>query len=722
MPTQQERHLEVTTPLGADQLLLRSFHGREAVSELFEFQLEMLSELPSIDPTQIVGKTVSFSAKMPDGSKRFFHGYVNRLIATGSMIRTLRVYRCQVVPWLWFLTRTSDCRIFQNQTVIQIVEQIFKDAGFTAYETSGVQGSYDPYEYCVQYRETDFQFVSRLLEQEGIFYYFQHSESEHKLILADQISVFQDCAENKVEYQYSESGSRLPSRLLSWEHRFEFRSGKWAQSDYNFLQPAATAKTPCQIQLTNEDTILKTEGATKWEIYEYPGKYDKKAAGTEYTKKRMEAEEVPYDVVHGSGTYRSFAPGTKFTVAKHPSAEEVDKTFTCISVEHQAFDSSDLLPGESSAERSYVNHFQCIPDGVSFRPQLVTPKPYIRGTQTAVVVGPSGSEIYTDEYGRVKVQFFWDRLGVRDENSSCWIRCAQPSAGKQWGAFFLPRVGQEVVVSFLEGDPDRPLITGVVYNADQTPHYKLPDNQTRSWIKTNSSPGGKGYNEIRFEDKADNEQIFINAQRNMDVRVLKDSMEKVIGDRHLIVGDKSHENASGNQYEQVFANKHLTVMQDQVEKIDGNVSLTIGGKQDIHVTGDRATTLDAAEHHHVKGDYNWKVDKKVSRTVGGDEHVKISGAYALESGGAVYIKAKDTLILEAGMQLSLKVGGNFVDIGPAGVSITGTMVNINSGGSAGTGSPPSPTEPTDANPATPTEPTEADDSTTGVKSAPDSLS
>lgn len=727
-PTQEDRLLEVTTPLGKDALLLRSFVGREALSTLFHFQLELLATKESISPADVVGKPISFSVKMPDGSKRYFHGIVKRFASTGEHVRDLKVFRCEVVPWFWFLTRTSDCRIFQKKTVLQIVEDIFNEAGFSDFKTSGVQGSYEPYEYCVQYRETDFDFISRLLEQEGIFYFFEHSDQKHVMVLGDQKTAFQDCVENEVEYRYSDSAGKLTDRMLTWEHGYEFRSGKFAQTDYSFLKPAATNKTPSSIQLTSEESVVDLPGISKYELFDYPGKYETKSIGSTYAKVRMEAEEVPYDVVRASSTYRSLTPGGKFKVKKHSDAAEVGKGYVCIEVAHEANEPSDLVTGEASDKPSYQNQLVCIPDSVAYRPPIKTPRPFVRGTQTAVVVGPAGSEIYTDEHGRVKVQFFWDRLGVRDENSSCWIRCAQPSAGKQWGSFFLPRVGQEVVVSFLEGDPDRPLITGVVYNADQAPHYPLPDHQTKSYIKTNSSTGGEGYNEIRFEDKAGNEQIFINAQRNMDLRVLKDSMEKVIGDRHLIVGDEEHENASGNQYELVLANKHLNVKLDQVEKIEGNISLTVGkgeadgGNVDILIEKDRATTIEGTEHHHVQGDQNEMVEGGVSLTISGDHQVKVDGAFAYEAGKTVYIKAAQTLVLEAGSQLSLKVGGNFIDIGVNGVSIKGTMVNINSGGSAATGSSPSPTKPTDANPAEPTEPVEADDSQTGVKSAPDSLS
>ena len=314
---------------------------------------------------------------------------------------------------------------------------------------------------------------------------------------------------------------------------------------------------------------------------------------------------------------------------------------------------------ESGQDESahYSNLFRAVPASVKFRPLRVTPKPLMQGSQTAIVTGKSGEEIYCDKYGRVKVQFHWDRVGKYDEKTSCWIRVAQNWAGKKWGALFLPRIGQEVIVDFLEGDPDQPIITGRVYNASSMPAYTLPDEKTKSYIKSNSSKGGGGFNELRFEDKAGSEQIFINAQRNQDVRVGNDLKEFIGNDCHLIVTN------------------------DQLEKVKGD------------------------KHQHVVGDQNEKIDGTASMTIGSDHHEKVGTNYALEAGTEVHIKAGMKCVIEAGTQISLKVGGNFVDISPAGVTIVGTMVLINSGGAAGSGS--------GASPETPSDPTEADKAEAG---------
>jgi type VI secretion system secreted protein VgrG len=342
-----------------------------------------------------------------------------------------------------------------------------------------------------------------------------------------------------------------------------------------------------------------------------------------------------------------------------------------------------------------------------------------------VVDGPKGEEIWPDQYGRVKVQFYWDREGKRDDKTSCWIRCAQASAGKGWGTMYIPRIGQEVVVSYLEGDPDRPLITGVVYNADQMPAYALPAEKTKSYVKTNSSKGGDGYNELRFEDKKGQEQIFIHAQRNMDERVKADSMESVGNNRHLIVGGEKDGKKTGDQLEMIYRDKHLKVHRNQTEHVGGDVQLLVGGidggagNQDVVIKGVKKELIEKDNHLHVKGSRSEKVDVDQSLTVGNNQQEKVGMKHALEAGQEIHLKAGMKVVIEAGMQLTIKGPGGFVDIGPAGVTIQGTLVNINSGGAAGAGSGSSPTAPPDAKPASPTAPTPADNSKTGQKSAPD---
>ena len=752
--SQANRTIAVDTPFGSDALLLNSFSGHEEMSRLFVYDLEMQSENDNLEAKQIVGKNVTFSVECPDGSPRYFNGHVNRFVHAGRGDR-LNIYRAQIVPWLWFLTRVSDCRIFQDKSVPDIIQQIFSDLGFSDFETSEIKGTHQPWDYCVQYRETNFNFVSRLMEHEGIFYYFRHEQGKHTLVLGDSAGAYKDCADKNVQFRANLSGPESTDQLTRWEHQYEFRTGKWAQTDYNFKEPNSSL-------MAKTNTIVQLDGNSKYEFYDYPGEYEVAGDGNSDVKLRMEEEEVQFDTVHGASHCRSFGPGAKFTIKKHHSKSEEGKNYAILSTHHSGSVGGSYLSGSSTAKLHYNNSFTCIPDNVVFRPARLTPKPLIHGSQTALVVGPKGEEIWPDEYGRVKVQFYWDRLGKKDDKSSCWIRCAQASAGNGWGAMAIPRVGQEVVVSYLEGDPDRPLVTGVVYNAGQMPPYQLPDEKTKSYIKTNTSDGGDGFNEIRLEDKKDKEQVFIHAQRNMDVRVKNDSLTRVLNDRHQIIGT-DEKGKVGDQREMVYQDKHLNVKRHQIEHIegnhqlmigngesseggnldvviekqaqltvgqngcnviiDGNVKQKVGGNQSLTISGNHLESVSGNHSVKVTGNRNEQVANQ-SLTVDSNENVKIGQNYAMDAGMAVHIKGGMTVVIEAGMQLTLKVGGNFVDIGPAGVSIVGTMVMINSGGAPGSGSgatvqsPDAPEVPDKGSvkQAAPTKPKEADNSTTGHKS------
>jgi type VI secretion system secreted protein VgrG len=715
--TQENRQLAVTTPLGKDVLLLTSFSGHEEMSRLFRFDLQMLSEKDPIEPKDIVGKNVTFRITLQDRSIRYFNGFVSRFCAGGSETG-FRRYTAEVVPWLWFLTRTTDCRIFQDKSVPEIIEQIFKDLGFADFDISGVKGAHPKWEYCVQYRETDFNFVSRLMEQEGIFYFFRHEHGKHTLVMADQKGVHQFCPEKNVEHERSYGARFIVDRITQWDHQFEFRPGKWSQTDYNF-------ETPYTNIAASANSVVKVPGTEGYEVFDYPGEYETKGEGDSDATLRMEEDEVPYHVISGVSTCKTFTPGSKFTLTRHEIQSEQGKTYVITSMNHSATEPTTYEGGAEST-MDYQNTFTCVPDSVNFRPRRFTAKPMIHGAQTAVVVGPAGEEIWPDKYGRVKVQFFWDREGVRDDKASCWIRCMQTSAGRLWGSMFIPRIGQEVIVTYLEGDPDRPLITGVVYNAEQMPAYKLPEEKTKSYLKTNSSLGGEGFNELRFEDKKEKEQVFIHAQRNMDVRVLNDSLERIIGNRHQIIGWTKDGEKGGDQREMVYQDKHLNVKRNQVEHVEGNMQLLIGkgqaesgGNLDIVIEKTKKE-FNGVSHVHVKGNRNEKIDGTQSLSVGGDQHEKIDKNHALQA-NEIHLKAGKKVVIEGTAQASFKVGGNFIDIGPLGIAIKGTAVTINEGGSAGSGSGSKPAAPAQAKEAKPTTPDLADDSKSGLKSAPDQL-
>jgi len=718
--TQENRQLAIDTPLGRDVLLLTSFSGHEEISRLFSFRLAVVSAQDSISPQALMGKKLSFSVRLPDGSPRFFNGYVSRF-SEGERSSGLRRYEAEIVPWLWFLTRTADCRIFQNKSVPDIIKQVFQDLGFSDFETGEIKGTHEPWEYCVQYRETDFNFVSRLMEQEGIFYYFRHEDGKHTMVLGDQKGAFKDCPESEVEYAYSRGGTARSDQLTSWSHHYEYVPGKWAQTDYNFIDhPARAEPTPSNLLMTRTQSSVPWQNIAKYEIYDYPGEYETKGAGDAQTKIRMEEEEVRHDVVHAGGTCKTFTPGGKFTISRHDNQAEEGSAFVITAIDHSGVEPTGYGGGGGDGA-DYSNAFTCIPDSVSFRPARITPKPVIQGSQTAVVVGPKGEEIWPDQYGRVKVQFTWDREGKRDDKTSCFIRCAQPSAGKGWGSMFIPRIGQEVVVSYLEGDPDRPLITGVVYNADQMPPYTLPDEKTKSYVKTNSSKGGDGYNELRFEDKKDQEQIFIHAQRNMDLRVRAEYKEFVGGQRNLTVGT---EKAPSDHYEWVHGQKMVRTDSNFGVYAGGNLIESIGegdsgGSHATIIKDDRRMKVGGGYDLHVAKSRSEKIDQDQSLTVGNNQQEKVGMKHAMEAGQEIHLKAGMKVVIEAGMQLTIKGPGGFVDIGPAGVTIQGTLVNINSGGAAGSGSGSSPQAPRDFSLPPPPTPNMADDSKTGQKSAPD---
>jgi type VI secretion system secreted protein VgrG len=668
--TQESRRLILETPLGKDALLLVSFSGVEELSKLFVFELDLLSEKDSIAPKDIVGKNVTFLMTQLDGNPRYFNGFVRRFTYRGKDDRQNR-YTMEVVPWLWFLTRRSDCRIFQKKTAVQIIEEVFTAAGFSDF-TIDVKGTQVEREYCVQYRESDFDFVNRLMEEEGIFYFFQHENGKHTLVIANHKNAYKDCPEKELEYTSHVNAGQWSDLITAWEHQYEYRSGKWAHTDYNFQTPTAP-------MLASSPTVVDLDEIDKFEMFDYPGKYLSKSEGESSVKVRMEEEEVHHDVVSASSKCRTFFAGGRFTMAKHHSPGEEGKSYVITAVQHSS--SVNVFgTGPGGAPDEYSNTFYCIPDSLTFRPPRLTRKPIVHGAQTAVIVGPSGEDIHTDEFGRVKVHFHWDRYGKADDTASCWVRVAQIQAGNKWGAMFLPRVGEEVVVDFLEGDPDRPLIVGRVYHKESMPPYELPANKTISGIKTMSTPDGGGFNEIRFEDKAGEEQLFIHAQKNHDVRITNDCFEFVGNNRHRIV--------TVDQIEKVDNNRHETITNDHMEKIGKDRHLAVVGKE-------------------AK-----KVDGSKSLTVGGDVIEVFKGKQSTEVTGDLYIKGMN-VVIEATANLTLKVGGNSVVISPAGVVLTssgmlgvnGATVLINSGGS---GSPGTGAAGSAVAPAAPTEPEEAD--------------
>ncbi len=781
----------------SDFVVLR-YKGSEGLSQLYRFEIEVASLDGDVSLDTIVGKSACITANSINDT-RWFHGVVSRfeMVSQGP---EYTYYRIELVPELWLLTHRYNNRIFQDKTVNEIITEVFTEAGIANDRFKLAEISTQKREYCVQYRETDYNFVARLLEEEGAWWFFEHTKDSH---------VFQT-GTSTGDYTAITGTSKLPFHSASGlnvgddDHVNRFRLGQ-------SIRPGAVTLNDFDLEKPELNLEAQSQAARdkNLEFYDYPGEYRTKGDGTTYAGKRLEEFQAQRVVGVGQSNCQRLAPGKTFELIEHPSATR-NSEYLITKVTHEGHQSGgamsegasqnlsildaasqqsirtaqrddnenvrkmadallriangvasgdptarrelthwlfhagqvsrdlgaiavalggdpmqgltipNLLDDEPSGSASdasrpmYGCRFECIAADTEFRPPRVTPWPVMRGSQTAIVVGPSGEEIYTDVHGRVKVLFHWDRLGKPDEHASCWIRVAQGWAGGGYGMFFLPRVGHEVIVDFLEGDPDRPIITGCVYNGQHPPPYPLPAEKTKSVIRTNSSKGGGGNNEIRFEDNKGCEQLFVQAQKDHDVRVKNISKEWIGASRHLIVcadqreevAKDKHAKVKGDFLEQVEGNTNLTIDGDRADKVAGNAGQTVEGDLGIMVGGEKGL--------EVGGDFNTLVGGSMTAEAGSDVHLKSGQNIAAESGMEVHIKAGMKVIIEAGVQISLVVGGNFIDIGPAGVSIKGTMVMINSGGAAGSGSGCSPVAPLPpVEPDPPEEPSVADKSDPG---------
>lgn len=528
--TQANRQVEIVTPLGADRLLFYRMTASEALGRLFQFDLELLSEDPDIKFEDLLGQKVTVRLDLPDDNKRYFNGYVSRFSLAGS-VGDYSLYTATVSPWLWFLTRTADCRIFQEMTVPDIVKQVFRDHGFTDFEES-LSAAYRSWTYCVQYRETDFNFVSRLMEQEGIYYYFKHESDKHTLVLSDSISSHETYPgyETLPFFPPTEHLNRERDHIHEWTVSQEVQPGGYTLDDFDFERPKANLEV--------KSSIPRGHARDGLEIFDYPGEYIQTNDGEAYVRARIEELQTDYERVQGLANARGLATGHLFELTDFPRQDQ-NREYLVVSATHEV--TSDLYgSGESGGVRDvYACSFTVLHSKEPYRQPRSTPKPMVQGPQTAIVVGPAGKEIHTDKYGRVKIQFHWDRYGKSDENSSCWVRVSHPTAGKNWGAVQIPRIGQEVIVDFLEGDPDHPIITGRVYNANQMPPFDLPGKDMVSGMKSNSTPGGGGYNEISMDDTKGNEAIVIHGQHNMDTTIENDHKTDAGGCWETVAGSEA---------------------------------------------------------------------------------------------------------------------------------------------------------------------------------------
>jgi type VI secretion system secreted protein VgrG len=621
--TQANRRLRIATPLGPDALLITALTGTEVVSTLFHLQAELLGRDEHADFDAIVGKNVTISIAA-GGGDRYLNGIVSRFVQRGTVGRHAH-YRAEVVPWLWFLTRTTDCRIFQKKSVPDIAKQLFGEYGLTDYRFQ-LTGTYEPREYCVQYRETDYAFIARLLEDEGIFYFFQHENGKHTLVIADNPRAHEGCPVlDQVRFIHEQESLGDDDVVTLWEKEQEIRPGKSSHTDYCFETP--------KIDLMASASGADTRGL---EFYDYPAC----AADRDHTEAlaRIRQQEIDTDrvVFHGEGFVRSFTPGCKFTLRSVGATTAFDGAYVLTGVQHTANES--YAEGEEAPEISYRNTFTCIPSSTPYRPPRITRRPSVQGIQTAVVVGPANEEIFVDEYGRVKVQFHWDREGKWDENSSCWIRVSHDWAGKNWGMVSIPRIGQEVIVSFLEGDPDQPLITGRVYNAEQMPPYDLPANRTQSGIKSRTTLGGtpSNFNELRFEDKKGGEEVLLHAEKNWTIAV---------------------KNA-------------------EAETVGSTISTSAGGSISRTTGGDHSRTAD----QNIKD----KANVDITTNSGKNMSLQAGGSYSLLTNLGIHLKAMNfvAMLIESGAKEAAKA----IQKGAAATGVAAGVAGYRASSAAGGGS------------------------------------
>lgn len=652
--TQSERLLSIGDfSVGEDTFLLTSFEGTERLSGLFEFRISVLSENLDIRPEAIVGKDTT--VRLAFKTQRTFNGYVRSFTVGEIQGDSLREYRIVMVPWLWFLTQTNNHRIFQDLDTKNIVSRVFDSLGFSDYEFR--MSNSRKRDYCVQHNESDFHFVSRLLEEDGAIYYFSHESDKHKLIISDTPNAFEELPETNLEYS---KGSNPDVQISSWNHIYTFRKGKWSLRDYVFTDPQKDVSASAA-------TTSSFANNARYEHYEYPAAYDSDKIA-EFARIRLEAEESARDCVQGTSGCSSFQAGGRFRLAKHITAGERGD-YILVEVTHKAHDRS-YFSGQGGSS-GYSNEFLAVPAEVSLRPKPLHKKPYMRGPQTAVVVGPAGEEIYTDDFGRVKVQFIWDREGQKNENSSCFIRVMQSWAGNQWGASFVPRIGHEVVVDFLDGDPDRPIITGSVYNGWNKPVY---ESKTQSGIKTRSTKGGgpQNFNELRFDDRKGEEQVFIHAEKDFDIEVENDQSLLVEHDRTKTVGNNESYSITNDRNKKIGGSQTESIAKDKKTDVGGNHTESIG--KDQNITIGKNSSLSVSENHSesIGKNVTISVGKDLSETVSGQHSESVSKAYGLSA---------KTITLQAADQITLKTGSASIVMKKNGdIVISGANLNIKGSG------------------------------------------
>jgi type VI secretion system secreted protein VgrG len=656
---QTDRLVSVTTNLGPDVLMLTDFAGTEGISMPFSLKLGFVSDDPKIVGADLLRTPALVTIQTEEG-ERHIHGLINRFSQLGQ-VDDLTVYQAEVVPWLWFLTLSRDCRIFQEKSVPEIIQNVFKDLGYTDYKLK-CSGNHPKRTYCVQYRETHFDFVSRLMEEEGIFYFFEHTDKKHTLVVADNNGAMTAGANGKTfRMATGTPGDQDVVTSLVQEHAIHV--GKMTLKNYDFLQP-------------NLGLLTTIAGKGKEEVYDYPAGHTTPEEGDRLARLGLEMEEARGQVVRGESGCRHLQSGHRFELQKHYRSD-LNKPYVVTQVQHSA--RAEDYRSWGSATAKYSNTFLCIPADVPYRPLRVTAKTLVHGSQTARVVGPAGEEIYVDAHSRVKVQFYWDREGKKDEHSSCWVRVASGWAGKQWGMVHIPRIGQEVVVQFLEGDPDQPIIIGSVYNAEQQPPFKLPDNKTISGLRSRSTLGGSSdtFNEISMEDEKGSELLYIHAEKDQAIVVEHDRTDSVGNDEKTDVGNDRTETVGGDESITIAGGRTETVEKDENITIGGNRTEGVGKNENITIGDNRTETVGKNETVEVGGGRSVSIAKQESLEVGEGRTTKVGKDEKLTVGKKLVIAAGDEIQISTGRaSITMKKDGT-IAIKGKDISITASgKVNV----------------------------------------------
>jgi type VI secretion system secreted protein VgrG len=689
MPSYLQKHrpLQVTTPIGEESLLVTAFRGTEQLSRLFSFELDLVAENSTvIDFSKLVGNDITLRVATPAKGDAIEWRYISGICARfsqGNRNEEFTAYYAEVVPKVWLLTHRAQSRIFQQKSVPDILKEVLQ--GFAC--DFQLRGQYDPREYCVQYRETDFDFASRLMEEEGIYFFFQHSASGHKMVIADSSQAHADVpGVTNPKYKVVEGGAAQGDHIFEWRKIQALCPSKYVLWDHSFQQPTQNLEAKASIlesvQAGSISHQLNGQANASLEIYDFPGGYAVRYDGVSPSggdqsqrlrkiiednkrtvKLRMEAEVVQALTIQGTSGCRNFVAGHKFSLERHFDAEG---DYLLVSVTHEASLANPYRTGSNSgSDLVYSNRFTCIPFQLSYRPPLQTPKPFVHGVQNALVTGPPGEEIFTDKYGRVKVQFYWDRLGKKDANSSCWLRVGTPWAGKQWGSINIPRIGQEVIVAFVEGNPDEPVIVGSVYNRDTMPANTLPDKKVVCGLKSDTHKG-KGYNEMSMDDTAGNEKISIHAQYDMDTNVGHDLTKTIKNNAKIEIseGTYTHDVKTGT------ANYH--VQSALTEVYDATQDTTVKENLTIKSTGGAIVVSADSQYIYIHAATSIQLQTGASNLwMGSDGNIELSGTnVAIRGTAKVYVQ---------GGQVVSAADTNH-EISGAAVKCTGHVTNTVTGG------------------------------------------